>query len=286
MKDWHSLNLISLRNLSQKDQGLDIRLLAHSLSTAQISLYTLIAENLPTRFVCRNIGGSWISIESEIWEKTGPKHGFEAFAIDEFTSKIIAEQILYDLTLSGEKSSLEGSLPCEWIGLYGSKRAVELSAIQEVMFPNKATKYDETMSPYVFPKRTQDPSKGTIIVHRDYLCTLISDLLVIETAWEKLSTLKSTTTANEGKGQNTTPGFEAGMAPHWGEGLRTIINLANRLWGPNSVNPNDEATFPVNTHVIAELEERGFNHRIAKELAKVIRPEWGKVISKKKPIKQ
>lgn len=284
MTSWYTLGLTSLNN-AVKEPQLDLHALALAISERKIKLHTPLPEDEPVKLYCVDSEGNYISVEESVWRVVGPRRGTTVFVLDELTSRHVADQLILNIATDGQLKALQSSLPVKWVGLIDDGRAESLASIQKLVSLKwrKETKFAIEMLSCM-EERTEYPASatGALIVDRDCLNATVGDLMVKAAELQTFSTATDTDNENFEKPSNSCPGHGSGMAPHWGEGLRTIINVANHLWGPHSVNPNDEDTFPANTDVIAEFESKGFNNRIAKELAKAIRPDWGKVVLRKK----
>ncbi|WP_444919987.1 hypothetical protein ACJJID_13890 [Microbulbifer sp. CnH-101-G] len=288
MKDWYNLGLTSLNKAFKEDSQLDLHSLALAIDKGEVRIYTHLPESKLNGIYCTDSNGDFVFVEKETWRASGFNNESEVLQIDEPSSKGIANHIMVSLTSEEQFSALESALPEQWISLIDSEKAGKLVALQKMWFADWPDRsripkdlFDHYMGRMDFP---DSPGGRFFVKSSSLLHPSIGGLMVQLADLQKFDGSASSDIEPNPPKSKSTPGHGAAMAPHWGEGLRTIIHLSNRMWGPHAVDPSDEDTFPLNTEVIAEFEARGFNNRIAKELAKAIRPDWGKVVSRKKLI--
>ena len=281
MERWEELPLLSLARIVQERPNIDIRKLLLAIRDGELDVYffadsdLIFAEEpeskLKIEWTYEDPGGP-TSIVQEVWGSSPESELSGPVVVKILDHYQLAQILLEELFTRGTSGLIDVD--------FGFRPLTYTDGVR------KLVNVDTPRDPRAFnpvPKEELDR-----VLHSGEgptpLCYRERSSLNLD-SWELLISEDDLTTL-EGKGgtreQQRTPGYGAAMAPHWGEGLRKLIVLANRLWGEHAVDPTDETTFPFNTDVIQEIQAQGFNERVAKNIAVAIRPDWGKAMVRKK----
>ena len=290
MENWVSLNLLSIEKIITSYPDFNLRDLAVSLFNGSASLYVFI----PFGEAIDSIQGPKNSLTVNLGYFDEDDEA-RKFSLSVWNESHIHLPGPYAVKLSRRSTSRLAEKVLSWLVSEPDERALEISSTKSLLrfvddngeenlilgrypeMPNGVDADQQAIEDAIL-QAGHDEFPGQMYREIDQGTIKFSEFLVPAQVVEGL--------ANGALPHNPptskTAGFGAQMAPHWGRGLRALINLSNRLWGENIVDRSDETTFPVNADVIREIESLGYNNRVAKDLAVAIRPDWGKAMVRKK----